>query len=319
MTMLDNAVTSIQLGMEDFHNDDPRRLLSAIRNLYAGLLLLFKCRLQQLSPPGSDEALLKTDVRPVIDPETNAVIWRGSGKKTVDYMEIQNRLISLGVSGVDWTLLGNLQKIRNATEHYYSTVPHSQMHEAIANALQLIVQFCEPHLGHDPAALLGTACWQSLVEVEQVYVLQLKSCRVSLEQIDWAFPELADAVEDVRCPGCDSQLVRVEDSEIEPDSLVFTCTVCQEAYGYEAVMAPALVESLVGANYVSVKDGGDAVTASCHECGNDTFLLEHGQCGICFAELAYTECAVCGESLGVEEQEFGGVCGYHHYLANKDD
>ncbi|MCF8976365.1 hypothetical protein, partial [Pseudomonas edaphica] len=179
MSMMQNAVTSIQLGVEDFHSDDPRRVLSAIRNLYAGLLLLFKCKLQQLSPPGSDEVLLKTDISPVIDAETQAVIWKG--KKTVDYMEIQNRLTSLGIAGVEWKLLENLQKIRNSTEHYYSLVSHSQMQEAIANSLQLIIQFCQPHLGEDPAKLLGRSCWQSLVEVEQVYARQYEACLKSLE------------------------------------------------------------------------------------------------------------------------------------------
>ena len=50
MSMLDNAIQSIQIGMEDFHEEDERRVLSAIRNLYAGILLLFKYKLQQLSP-----------------------------------------------------------------------------------------------------------------------------------------------------------------------------------------------------------------------------------------------------------------------------
>lgn len=319
MSMVDNAVTSIQLGMEDFHSDDPRRLLSAIRNLYAGLLLLFKCKLQQLSPPGSDEVLLKTEISPIIDPSTQAISWTGKGKKTVDYMEIQRRLTSLGVGGIDWKMLENLQKIRNSTEHYYSLVSPSQMQEAIANALQLIVQFCEPHLGEDPASLLGHDCWHSLVEVEQVYVLQLKACMESLESVDWDFPELVAAVKDVRCPECESQLVRVEDASLEPAELTFVCTACQESHSYEAVMGPALVESLVGINYVNVKDGGDAVNETCNECGNDTFLVDHGQCAICFAELQHTECAVCGEGLGVAEQDYGGLCGYHHYVASKDD
>lgn len=319
MSMIQNAVTSIQLGVEDFHNNDPRRVLSAIRNLYAGLLLLFKCKLQQLSPLGSDEVLLKTEISPVIDPETDEVVWKGRGKKTVDYMDIQRRLTTLGIAGVDWKLLENLQKIRNDTEHYYSQNSRSQMQEAIANALQLIIQFCEPHLGEDPVKLLGRPCWKSLVEVEQVYMQQYKACLESLENVDWAFPELADAVEEVRCPCCSSQLVRVDDPKLEPERLEFFCMVCLESNSYEAVMAPALIESLAGINYVNVKDGGDPCNEICHVCGNDTFLLEHGKCAICFAELDYTECPVCSSGLGVYDQEFGGLCSYHHHLSTKDD
>jgi hypothetical protein len=41
-TILENAVQSIQIGVEDYESDDPRRMLSAIRNVTAGILLLFK-------------------------------------------------------------------------------------------------------------------------------------------------------------------------------------------------------------------------------------------------------------------------------------
>lgn len=64
MTMLDNAVSSIRLGIEDFKTipADDARALSAIRNLSAGLLLMFKVKLQELSPANSNEAFLKQHV-----------------------------------------------------------------------------------------------------------------------------------------------------------------------------------------------------------------------------------------------------------------
>ena len=48
----ENALTSIRLGIEDFQRTkqvkeqgvDPARALSAVRNLFAGVLLRFKCR-----------------------------------------------------------------------------------------------------------------------------------------------------------------------------------------------------------------------------------------------------------------------------------
>ena len=58
MSMMKNAVDSIWIGMEDFHDDDPRRAVSAIRNFYAGILLLFKCKLQELSPEGESPRIL---------------------------------------------------------------------------------------------------------------------------------------------------------------------------------------------------------------------------------------------------------------------
>jgi hypothetical protein len=51
-TLFDNAIQSIQLGIEDYQANDPRRALSAVRNFYSGVLLLAKevlVRLQTLS------------------------------------------------------------------------------------------------------------------------------------------------------------------------------------------------------------------------------------------------------------------------------
>lgn len=51
MSMLDNAVNSIRLGLEDLKaaEHDEARALSSIRNLTAGLLLLFKVKLQAMT------------------------------------------------------------------------------------------------------------------------------------------------------------------------------------------------------------------------------------------------------------------------------
>lgn len=54
MSVLQNAATSIQLGIEDYQSEDPRRVISAVRNMYAGLLLMFKAKLELLSPADSD-------------------------------------------------------------------------------------------------------------------------------------------------------------------------------------------------------------------------------------------------------------------------
>lgn len=49
--LLKNAVESIQIGLKDYQDidKDPRRELSSIRNIYAGILLLYKYKLQQHS------------------------------------------------------------------------------------------------------------------------------------------------------------------------------------------------------------------------------------------------------------------------------
>lgn len=62
-TIQKNVVTSIQLGIEDYLSADERRSLSAVHNLTAGLLQLFKEESCRLSPADSDEVLVKKLLR----------------------------------------------------------------------------------------------------------------------------------------------------------------------------------------------------------------------------------------------------------------
>jgi hypothetical protein len=82
--LLQNAVVSIQLGLEDFASDDKRRIISAARNLYAGVLLLAKEVLCQLSPPGSNDILIR--IKKQAD---GTVMLIGKGKETIDRFEIE--------------------------------------------------------------------------------------------------------------------------------------------------------------------------------------------------------------------------------------
>ncbi|MFD3266155.1 hypothetical protein [Phenylobacterium ferrooxidans] len=80
MSLLANAVGAIQIAIEDFDSPDDRRVHAAIRNLHAGILLLCKVKLQRMSPPGSDEVLLKQGVEPHQTPNGD-IIWHGTGRK----------------------------------------------------------------------------------------------------------------------------------------------------------------------------------------------------------------------------------------------
>ena len=73
MSLLDNARNSIIMGLEDYASGekDLKRLISCARNLFAGILLLFKHKLVELSPPNSNEVLIKARIRPERDHSGN--------------------------------------------------------------------------------------------------------------------------------------------------------------------------------------------------------------------------------------------------------
>ena len=81
MSILQNAIESIQIGVEDFQSTDDRRSVSAVRNIAAGMLLLFKQKLCELSPAYDKELLIKKDLEPESDAAGN-IVFRGKGKKT---------------------------------------------------------------------------------------------------------------------------------------------------------------------------------------------------------------------------------------------
>jgi len=60
-TLPTNAVHSIESGVEDFRSTDLRRLISALRNVQAGILLLCKKQLRQLSPSYATIALTNAE------------------------------------------------------------------------------------------------------------------------------------------------------------------------------------------------------------------------------------------------------------------
>lgn len=73
--LLKNAIHSIEIGVEDSREmDDPRRVASAIRNIYAGVLLLCKKVLWDASPRGTDGVLIYRDIKLI--PKDDTIVCR---------------------------------------------------------------------------------------------------------------------------------------------------------------------------------------------------------------------------------------------------
>ena len=317
-TLLANAVISIQIGVEDFLSDDPRRALSAVRNVVAGLLLLFKERLRELSPVDSNEALVKLEIRPKTNP-AGAVVFVGTGKKTVDVWHIRERFKSLGVIA-DWRRFDAVLTLRNEVEHYGTSVSASKMKELLADAFVVMRAFITAELKRDPLELLGDATWQTLLNTATVFLEELAACKAAMAQIEWESPNLEMVAGFLRCKHCESPLLKpLDPAATAPWSLLFQCAACGGSSEFCDISAAAAGECFASDLYIAATDGGDPPVVDCYQCGQTAFLLEDGLCIVCGADIQHTECAVCGESLGVEDQPFGGICSYHHWQAMKDD
>ena len=142
-SLLQHAINSLELGIQDAKAADPRRVSSAVRNLYAGLLLLLKEKLAQESP--NDDVLIYTKFTWVRDGQGN-VVAKPCGKNTIDTQEIVERYKSLNLS-LDASRIHDLQQIRNAIEHREPAHPEATIRAAIAKTFVLITAVIKDHLG----------------------------------------------------------------------------------------------------------------------------------------------------------------------------
>src|SRR5262249_44821066 len=109
-----NAVHSLQLGIEDLQSNDPRRLLSAARNYYAGLLLLAKHCLVEAVPQSNPMAVIGARFKPVPDSK-GGVTYEAEGHKTIDLSDLRQRFKDFDLP---WppVPIDKLQKLRNDLE-----------------------------------------------------------------------------------------------------------------------------------------------------------------------------------------------------------
>lgn len=158
--LLENAVLSIELGVEDYQTGDERRVLSAIRNLYAGVLLLCKQVLWNESPQGTDGSLIYKDLVPRKIDGSVLMVPKKPHRNTVDRQQIEERFKELGLS-LDWSKLQDLARIRNDVEHLFMTVKPAIAKEALASAMPVIEQLLVGHLQEEPAHLFRDGVWKA--------------------------------------------------------------------------------------------------------------------------------------------------------------
>jgi hypothetical protein len=314
MKLLDNAILSIQIGLKDI--DNPDAVISAIRNLHAGILLLFKEKLLRYSPSGSNEVLLKQRIVPRIG-SNGDLVFVGKGRNTVDTAQIKERFEELGIQA-DWKQLDDITKLRNNVEHYYSDEPAHIMQEVAAKSFVIIRDFLVNELAEDPLNLLGETVWKKLLSAKEVYDRERGECKRLMDEIDWSTSGLTEIVREFSCDVCASDLLAPEKTVGNVADLVFACRSCGHRMPFSECAEELLESALASDIYRAYKDGEGPLLYQCPDCGKNTFLADEDRCVVCGYKCEYEECSVCGEPLGPEDQDNGGLCGYHAYTKDRD-
>ncbi|CND22434.1 hypothetical protein [Yersinia alsatica] len=328
-----NALISIQLGIEDFEistllpnkGGNPARALSSVRNLFAGMLLLFKYKIAaSVDTPEDAYSLIYVPLD--IHPKSNGaggIEWTLQGNhknKTIDIQGIKHRLKGFGID-VDWEKITKLQNCRNNLEHLHPTNTLGEVAGFVADLFPVLSDFITNQLEESPIDLLSSS-WDTMLNHHDFYERMRMQCEESWKTA--GIPrKLVNYLQFCRCDMCKSELIAaskesVDDGltvEADENKFTYRCMSCD----YKDVVAPLLIEALHNDNLYDPSNGDEATVEQCNECEHDTFSIHEQQCAWCEATLAYTQCGFCTEALNQDDQDNNGLCGYHHHISTKND
>lgn len=303
--LLENSIISIQIGIEDYFSNDSKRIASCVRNLYSGILLLFKAKLLDLCPPNSDEVLIKKEIIPVID--GNKLVFKGKGDNTIDVRDIEVRFKSLNIK-TDWPIIKKIQKERNFIEHYYAASNIDTLKSIIVNTLVIVNDFIKNELSLKPIDLLGDT-WLKMITIKDIYLNEKSECINKIEKM-FSFEEnQIQVVKNMYCNNCGSELLIPVSTTNDIRNAMMECTICKNKIIVINIFEKIVEEIFDPDGFENAKMGISNIK-ECPECGKYTFSELENKCYFCTFEKEYTECERCGAELSLEEQECDGLCFY---------
>jgi hypothetical protein len=316
-TLFDNAVQSIQLGIEDYEANDPKRALSAVRNFYAGTLLLAKESLIRKVPKADPSLVLGAKLKSAPDGK-GGIVTKADGHRTIDFSDIARKFKEFNIP-VDHAALNDLNRIRNDIEHLYTTVSRETVLEAIGKAFPVVVDLFKL-LRVDPLNALGQG-WKTMLNVREVYERELKECRKSFKAVKWRSASMTAA--QPTCPKCDSDLVEnKKPKETRQDYVEASCRACGQRSAFGDLIVASLLQHFADDRYMAIKDGGYDPLHHCPECGLEAYVLDADEngCAVCDFILE-GDCARCGNPLTPDDVAFDNhdFCSYCDHVMSKDD
>ncbi|MFM0390986.1 hypothetical protein [Paraburkholderia phytofirmans] len=332
----DNALISIRLGIEDFERSkkpeaeggDATRALSAVRNLFAGVLLLFKYKIA-ISVDDSEDATALIFNPPEVLPHSDGnggIEWKPVGKfrrTTIDVATIKKRLDAFDIE-VDWAAVERLQECRNHLEHLHPANTLGEVASFVADLFPVLQDFVQTQLEAVPADLLGPA-WTIMLAHHDFFAAATLESDKAWEEA--GVPEgMKSWLAETRCEECHSSLHRPHQEELDAgesisradDVFRYHCVAC----GHTDLIGPLLIKALNDANDYDHRDGGEPGVEQCYQCKRVTFVIAEQVCSWCDAELDFRKCKFCSEPLRQDDQDNEGLCGYHAHMlekAMKDD
>lgn len=310
--ILNNAVSSIQLGIEDYEMSRaaPARAISAARNIYSGVLLLFKYKIALLAktPEQAIELIFKpVSILPSID-DTGDIRWspKPSARDTIDTTMIKARLESLSIYH-DWDIVNRLRDSRNALEHLHPTDPTNKIQALIADLFPMLQKFITEELYEAPAALLGQS-WSKMLETHDF--LQSNLSRIELEWIALKLPDSAlSLLKTIECRACSSSLLQPCKADVDSGMPItvsdfrYECLACHQTESLIEMLEESF--SLLH-EPIFETDAEYELIRECNACYIRMFLIDDGTCHWCGAIDEWPKCQHCCRPVSAHVRYHGG-------------
>lgn len=288
--LLNNAKSSIQLGIEDFDlaENDKNRKISSIRNSVAGLLLLYKYKLLL-------ESQFEEDKFKYIRKKNYNGNIQELPRQTATVKDIKDNFNSLNLNLPDISFLDEIIDTRNQIEHFYQ-VNEVDILQLLVKIYYLIERFYDKYLVELHGRFeefITIPVYQKILNNKQIYTDKLEHCRNSFDNIIFPSDEVKEVLLDnQKCPSCKSNLIECKGQDDEHIELI--CKYClNDNLG---------VYDVLELTHRDILDGGDYRYA-CPECYDMNVIN-----GVCFS---------CGYELEADrdyERE-----AYIEYLMSKND
>lgn len=316
--VLTNALISIQMGIEDYQSNDARRPVSAVRNFYAGVLLLGKQCLLNEVPNADPMEVIGTRFAPKPDGE-GGVIHEPEGHQTIDLGQLRSRFRDFGLAWPSGDI-ASLQRLRNDLEHFHSPAPHEAIRQAIADCFPLVEGFFA-QLEVDPREALGDA-WEVMLTEERFFADQKRGCDATWNPLPWS--NYLNNLKNVSCESCGSSLVYQEDDRNgDPVEIRGRCKACGTRFDEEETIGLLLDAEYGGRDYVAVKDGDEGIINDCPECAKHTYVHDLGGPSVCFwCHFSIPDtCSRCTSALTPQTTSVNdsSMCDYCYWMTSKDD
>lgn len=164
-----------------------------------------------------------------------------------------------------------------------------------------------------------------MLDIQHAYEAEKKECNDLLCSLDWKHAEIIKNLAEIKCPDCNSDLIRPGRDNDEYPYFELSCSACGMFFCFSKILSDLLHKHIFFADaYMAMTDGGEYPIEECDSCGEEFFSIDDNKCFNCDYVRKYYKCYQCGEDMGtvnendIEPPRICDRCDYYEFMKTKD-